>query len=105
MSYQDVRDDRNVILAVAPTGGVHGKGANTTLPEQLGEIAEQVAERFVSPMKADICNDHHEFSHTEDCNIFRQFVDDAPAEGRSRLTDGVGRMVRIPGCDGTNSRR
>lgn len=29
-----------------------------------------VAEEFVSPMKADICNDRHEFDHTSDCETY-----------------------------------
>ena len=29
-----------------------------------------VAEAFVSPMKADICNDRHEFAHDRDCELF-----------------------------------
>jgi len=43
MSYEDYLTDRDVILTVAPTGGVHGKDANPNLPEQPDEIAEQVA--------------------------------------------------------------
>lgn len=29
-----------------------------------------VAETFVSPMKADICNDRHAFEHTSDCETY-----------------------------------
>lgn len=29
-----------------------------------------VAERFVEPMRADICNDRYELSHTEHCEIY-----------------------------------
>lgn len=28
--------------------------------------------RFVSPMKADVCNDRFEFSHTKDCDIYQR---------------------------------
>lgn len=46
-----------------------------------------ISEEFVSPMKADVCNDRHAFSHTEDCEVFRQFVDDAPTEHPPEPTD------------------
>lgn len=29
------------------------------------------AERFVQPMRADLCNDRWRFTHTEDCEIYR----------------------------------
>jgi hypothetical protein len=29
-----------------------------------------VADSFVSPMQADICNDRHDFDHTSDCETF-----------------------------------
>ncbi|MFC3476461.1 hypothetical protein [Halobacterium litoreum] len=29
-------------------------------------------EEFVSPMKADVCNDRHDFDHAEDCDVFRR---------------------------------
>lgn len=29
-----------------------------------------VADRFVEPMRADVCNDRHDLSHAEDCEIF-----------------------------------
>lgn len=29
-----------------------------------------VTETFVSPMKADICNDRYNFDHAEDCDVF-----------------------------------
>lgn len=32
----------------------------------------RVAERFVEPMRADICNDRYDLTHTEHCEIFRQ---------------------------------
>jgi len=35
------------------------------------------AEEFVSPMKADVCNDRHEFDHTEDCDVFRRVAENA----------------------------
>ena len=30
----------------------------------------RVQENFVSPMKADICNDRFEFHHAEDCEVY-----------------------------------
>lgn len=46
-----------------------------------------VSEQFVSPMKADVCNDRHGFSHVDDCDVFRRFVDDAPPERQPESTD------------------
>jgi hypothetical protein len=37
-----------------------------------------VAEAFVSPMKADICNDRHQFHHESDCELF---PDEDPPKG------------------------
>lgn len=31
----------------------------------------QVAERFVQPLRADICNDRFALDHASDCEIFR----------------------------------
>ena len=33
-----------------------------------------VAEEFVSPMMADICNDRHGFDHGADCDVYREHV-------------------------------
>lgn len=30
-----------------------------------------VIEEFVSPMRADVCNDRHELNHERDCEFFR----------------------------------
>ena len=30
---------------------------------------------FVSPMRADICNDRHEFTHETHCDIYRQVTE------------------------------
>jgi len=46
-----------------------------------------VSAEFVSPMKADVCNDRHAFAHDEDCEVFRQFVDDASTEPSAEPTD------------------
>lgn len=32
----------------------------------------EVTEKFVSPMRADICNDRHELSHERDCEYYRE---------------------------------
>lgn len=45
MTYESYNPDyfeKNVILTVAPTGGVHGKERNPNLPEQPDEIARDV---------------------------------------------------------------
>lgn len=39
-----------------------------------------VSAEFVSPMKADVCNDRHAFSHSADCDLFRQYVEEATAD-------------------------
>ncbi|PGF13961.1 hypothetical protein CP556_23045 [Natrinema sp. CBA1119] len=30
-----------------------------------------VVEEFVSPMRADVCNDRHELNHERDCEFYR----------------------------------
>lgn len=42
--YEPDYFDREVILTVAPTGGVHGKEKNPNLPEQPEEVAKDVRE-------------------------------------------------------------
>lgn len=39
----------------------------------------RVQEEFVSPMKADICNDRFDFAHDRECEIYR--------ESENRTTD------------------
>jgi hypothetical protein len=40
-----------------------------------------VTGEFVSPMKADVCNDRHDFEHTADCEIVRAAADEqTPSE-------------------------
>jgi len=46
-----------------------------------------IDESFVSPMKADICNDRHDFGHATHCEVFRRaaregFADDPVGERR-----------------------
>ncbi|SER38530.1 hypothetical protein [Natrinema salaciae] len=31
-----------------------------------------VVEAFVSPMRADVCNDRHELTHERDCEFYRE---------------------------------
>ncbi len=38
------------------------------------------AERFVQPMRADICNDRFDLSHEADCEIFRDHEGLEPAD-------------------------
>lgn len=35
----------------------------------------EAAERFVQPMRADICNDRFDLDHAEDCEIYREHTD------------------------------
>lgn len=61
-----------------------------------------VAESFVSPMRADICNDRHAFDHTSDCELF---PDERPAEFEERSdgeasTDGETRTDSEVGAEG-----
>lgn len=42
-------------------------------PDQAFEEARaycEVADRFVQPMRADICNDRHSLHHRSDCEIY-----------------------------------
>ena len=32
----------------------------------------EAIEEFVSPMRADVCNDRHEFDHERDCEYYRE---------------------------------
>lgn len=41
-----------------------------------------VADRFVEPMRADICNDRHELHHERHCEIFREHEDGNAVEGK-----------------------
>lgn len=75
MSYEDYLDDRNVILTVAPTGGVHGKDKNPNLPEQPEEIAEHVA--ACEELGAAICHLHARDEHGENDAGRIQAVNDA----------------------------
>lgn len=34
------------------------------------------AERFVQPMRADICNDRYDLAHAEHCEIYRTHADE-----------------------------
>ncbi|XVH33592.1 hypothetical protein ACNS7O_18240 (plasmid) [Haloferacaceae archaeon DSL9] len=36
-----------------------------------------VTENFVSPMKADLCNDRFDFHHSDHCEVYKRFVDDS----------------------------
>ncbi|QKY19099.1 3-keto-5-aminohexanoate cleavage protein [Halolamina sp. CBA1230] len=78
MSYEAYLNDRNVILTVAPTGGVHGKDKNQNLPEQPEEIAEQVA--ACEELGASICHLHARDEHGENDAGRIQEVNDAVRE-------------------------
>ena len=47
-----------------------------------------LADSFVSPMKADVCNDRHDFEHAEYCEIYRAAVAEGVAE--AAVGDEVG---------------
>jgi len=40
-----------------------------------------VADRFVQPMRADICNDRYDLDHADHCEIFRSASEDGEAAG------------------------
>jgi hypothetical protein len=44
-----------------------------------------VAEAFVSPMRADVCNDRHGFDHASDCPTFPD--DEATSGGEEAVTE------------------
>lgn len=39
-----------------------------------------VQDEFVSPMKADICNDRFDFDHECDCEVFKEHVEETMPE-------------------------
>jgi len=75
MGYDDYLDRQEVILTVAPTGGIHGKDANPNLPEQPDEIAEQVRE--CEKIGAAIVHLHARDEHGENAAGRLQAVNDA----------------------------
>ncbi|GAA0666729.1 hypothetical protein ACFQDG_17535 [Natronoarchaeum mannanilyticum] len=56
-------------------------------------------ERFVQPMRADICNDRYDLEHAEHCEIYREHADevgdggDADAAGARDTEDTTGNEV------------
>lgn len=57
------------------------------------------AERFVQPMRADICNDRYDLEHADHCEIYREHADevgdggDADAAGAQDSEDATGNEV------------
>lgn len=49
---------------------------------------------FVSPMRADICNDRFEFHHAEDCPVFQSH---AEVEAEASAESVAGRLVESDG--------
>jgi hypothetical protein len=45
-----------------------------------------VVERFVSPMRADVCNDRYDFSHRTHCDVY-QAVAERTVDAASRSLD------------------
>lgn len=37
------------------------------------------SESFVSPMRADVCNDRYDFEHTSHCEVYREAVEEPTA--------------------------
>lgn len=46
------------------------------------------AERFVQPMRADICNDRYALDHERDCEIYREHAPSEATDG-GEPSDGV----------------
>ena len=46
------------------------------------------AERFVQPMRADICNDRYDLEHDEDCEIYLEHAEDARTASGSDAAAG-----------------
>lgn len=74
--YETDYFEKEVILTVAPTGGVHGKEKNPNLPEQPEEIAEDI--RACEQAGASIAHLHardEEGNPTKDVDRFKQLCD------------------------------
>ena len=84
MTYGDYLDGKKVILTVATTGGVHGKEANPSVPEQPEEIAEDVG--ACVELGAAVAHVHARDEHGENDASRLQAVDDAI---RARCDDVV----------------
>lgn len=46
------------------------------------------ADRFVQPMRADICNDRYDLAHDRHCEIYLAHADDSEAESEGERTPG-----------------
>jgi hypothetical protein len=47
----------------------------------------EVADRFVQPMRADICNDRYHLHHSSDCEIYQRAVEEHSTASTSEETD------------------
>jgi hypothetical protein len=62
-----------------------------------------VADRFVQPMRADVCNDRYDLDHATDCEIYLARADDpagvAGADADPDADDSVGATDADPDAD------
>jgi hypothetical protein len=49
-----------------------------------------VVDRFVQPMRADLCNDRHGLDHVAHCEFYREAADLGPLEGLQAGTPTAG---------------
>jgi hypothetical protein len=48
----------------------------------------EAEERFVQPMRADICNDRFDLDHAADCEIYREHADAGESESDGEREEG-----------------
>jgi hypothetical protein len=48
-----------------------------------------VADRFVQPMRADICNDRYDLDHAEHCEIFREHAGNSSEDSSDEPEGGA----------------
>jgi hypothetical protein len=54
------------------------------------------AERFVQPLRADICTDRYALEHSQHCEIYQNHREDAPAEGTGASPPAKGSGTAAP---------
>ena len=47
-----------------------------------------VVDRFVQPMRADVCNDRYDLNHADHCEIYREAESRGGEEDEDEATDG-----------------
>lgn len=58
------------------------------------------ADRFVQPMRADVCNDRYELDHASHCEIYREHADGTDGERDDDRESGHGRDSNDRAGDG-----